>query len=42
MSKEKEKMHTPGSFVLGLIFLGWFVLVYFVQWAALAQNWVIY
>ena len=37
-----EKMHAPGSFVLGVIFLAWFVLVYFTQWAALWKNWIVY
>ncbi len=38
----KEKMHAPGSFVLGLIFLVWFIVAYFTQWAALARNWIVY
>lgn len=38
----KKKFETPGSFVLAMIFLAWFVLAYFFQWAALQQNWVIY
>lgn len=38
----KEKMEAPGSFVLGMIFLAWFVVVYFVQWAALSRNWIVY
>ena len=42
MSGNENKMHTPGSFVLALIFLTWFVVAYFVQWAALSQNWVVY
>lgn len=42
MSNDDNKMHAPGSFVLALIFLGWFAAAYFVQWAALAKNWIVY
>ncbi|MFO1480780.1 MAG: hypothetical protein U1F40_11330 [Turneriella sp.] len=38
----KEKMHAPGSFVLALIFLAWFMVVYFTQWLALSKNWTVY
>ncbi|GAB4421975.1 MAG: hypothetical protein OHK0011_00230 [Turneriella sp.] len=39
---QKEKMHAPGSFVLALIFLAWFMVVYFTQWLALSKNWTVY
>ena len=42
MSKDDTKWHAPGSFTLALIFLGWFVLAYVVQWMALAKNWFVY
>ena len=41
MSENKEKMETPGSFVLAIIFLIWFVVVYFTQWFALTKNWFV-
>ena len=42
MSDDDNKIHAPGSLVLALIFLGWFILVYFVQWTALWKNWLVY
>ncbi len=41
MSSHK-KSHAPGSFVLALIFLAWFIIAYFFQWSALAKNWIVY
>jgi hypothetical protein len=41
-NETKEKMHAPGSFVLALIFLAWFMVVYFTQWLALSKNWTVY
>lgn len=34
-----KKFHAPGSFVLALIFLAWFIIVYFTQWIALSNLW---
>ncbi len=41
MSHDDNKMHAPGTFVLALIFLLWFIVIYFVQWFALWDNWPI-
>jgi len=40
-NKEKKKFVAPGSFVLALIFMAWFAIVYFTQWAALSENWYV-
>ena len=39
--RKKEKMEAPGTMVLAIVFLSWFILVYFVQWAALRGNWFV-
>ncbi|MDH5655005.1 MAG: hypothetical protein OEZ34_03800 [Spirochaetia bacterium] len=41
MSNNNEKMEAPGSLVLAIIFLVWFVVVYATQWAALTKNWFV-
>jgi len=41
MSDDQEKLHAPGSLVLGIIFLLWFIIIYFVQWMALSKTWLI-
>ena len=38
---EDKKFKAPGSFVLGVIFLAWFVIVYVTQWMALSTNWFV-
>jgi len=37
-----DEVKTPGSFTLAIIFLVWFIIAYFVQWAALWDNWAVY
>ena len=39
--EDKGKMHAPGTLVLVLIFLAWFVLLYLEQWGLLASKWPI-
>ncbi|MDH4129386.1 MAG: hypothetical protein OEV44_11555 [Spirochaetota bacterium] len=40
MSNHDEKeIKTPGTFVLAIIFLVWFIVIYFVQWLALSDVW---
>ena len=41
MGENNEKMEAPGSFVLAIVFLIWFIIIYFVQWAALSDSWPI-
>ena len=40
MSDDNEKdVGIPGTMTLGIIFLLWFVLIYFVHWFVLWGNW---
>jgi hypothetical protein len=41
-TKQDQKFHAPGSLVLAFIFLAWFIVAYFVQWSALAKNWIVF
>lgn len=34
-----ERLHVPGTLTLVFVFLAWFVLLYVLNWMALAQLW---
>ncbi len=42
MAKKAEKhkgFEAPGTFVLALLFLGWFILMFIVAWFSLGRLW---
>ncbi|MDH5681146.1 MAG: hypothetical protein OEZ36_06150 [Spirochaetota bacterium] len=42
MANDNEKeVSIKGSFTLAIIFLIWFIIIYFVQWFGLWDNWPI-
>jgi len=38
-NNNEEEVKTPGTVVLAVIFLIWFIIIYFVQWLALGDLW---